>query len=245
MFFGSIILFIVFLLSFLLIFHTFFIVDDAEAVPTGGTGISNTYKFAGDIDVDTGKAYLGCTTTPELGIHPDHAVIYPKSDSFLYYLCDSAGQIERKFLYEDANGTNLPPRSCEKWLVGMNYQSEIIGNWWTEMINSGDSRMQFPFRVPNGFTTLTKACIVIIPDTTETIQYDLYASVASIGEAYDGDDRTLENQTLAVTQGQIAEIDVSGVLSSISTGDYVSIVIHTDIDQINTLGLFLKCDESE
>lgn len=92
--------------AFVFIIALFIATMNIIAVTTGGAGHENPEKFPGHIDVDRGYAYLGATTTPSLGTHDEHGVIYPKSDTKLYYLYDKAGETEYEVALID-DGTLL------------------------------------------------------------------------------------------------------------------------------------------
>ena len=72
---GSIAMLIVFILSFIAIVNTFFIIEKPDAVPVGGAGSANTDVSPGDKDIESGCVYLKATTTPSIGVHNEHAVI--------------------------------------------------------------------------------------------------------------------------------------------------------------------------
>ncbi len=106
------------------------------------------------------------------------------------------------------------------------------------MTSSGSQEAQF--LVPSDFTTLTAAVALVIPDATETIQWDMRASVAASGQAYDADDRTINDNTLAVTVDLMTELDVSGVLTGLVAGDYVGLRFLSDTSNIRLLGYRIK-----
>ena len=110
----------------------------------------------------------------------------------------------------------------------------FIGNWsYTLLIPTFIT--YFTFFVPNDFISLTDAVILIIPDTTETVQWDLDVSVAAVGEAFDADNRQSLNVTQAVTVNILTELDVSGDLSSLTPGDYVTVRLTSDITSLQTV----------
>lgn len=87
---------LMFILVWALAFYTLFEVVDTEAVQTGGPGAENVSIIPGELIVESGCIYLKPTTTPPLGRHPGHAVIYTKSDKKLYYLFDDGGEVEKE-----------------------------------------------------------------------------------------------------------------------------------------------------
>jgi hypothetical protein len=76
----------------------------------------------------------------------------------------------------------------------------------------------------------------MIPDATETIQWDVNVSVAAAGEAYNNDDRAAADQQQAVTASQLTEIDISGQLTGLAPGDYVAIDFQSDTANLRIVG---------
>lgn len=81
------------------------------------------------------------------------------------------------------------------------------------------------------------ANIIIIPDATETVQWDVLASVAAIGEDYNNDDRSALNVTKSVTENDLTELDISGVLGTLTAADFISIDFQSDTANIRVVGL--------
>ena len=57
-----------------------------------------------------------------------------------------------------------------------------------------------------------------------------------MGEAYNNDDRSAVDQTVAVTASQLTEIDISGQLTGLSAGDYIAIDFQSDISDLRIIG---------
>lgn len=106
--------------------------------------------------------------------------------------------------------------------------------------------ISFNWYLPSDFRSLTEAKIIVIPDATETIQWDIQIGVARVGVDANNDDRSKTNDTLAVTQNQITEIDImdrlvdvpAGVL--LKGGDYVGIKFSSDTANIQLIGFRYK-----
>lgn len=98
----------------------------------------------------------------------------------------------------------------------------------------------FNFQVPDDFSSLTEAKVVIIPDATETIQWDVNADWGAAGESHTANSDSESNVTQAVTNDEIEELDVSGALDGIAAGDYVGMRFLSDTDSLHVLGLRLK-----
>jgi hypothetical protein len=84
---------------------------------------------------------------------------------------------------------------------------------------------------------------MIIPDASETIQWDIDVSVAQPGVAQDNDTRALDNQTLGVTASQITEVDISGILTQgagLTAGDWVAVRFQSDTLTLRMSHLWIK-----
>lgn len=112
---------------------------------------------------------------------------------------------------------------------------DAVGGFGATAI-SQSREVYFNFIVPNDFSSLTGAKVVIIPDTTETIQWDITVDVAAVGENYNIDTRTGTNESLAVTVDDMTEIDISSHLTGLTAGDYVGVNFQSDTDFIKTIG---------
>ena len=111
-----------------------------------------------------------------------------------------------------------------------------VGNWDVVSIGTSQS-VHFTFQIPEDFEVLDAITVVIIPDTTETIQWDILVSVAAVGEAYNNDDRSALDETLAVTVNNLTELDISGVLTGLTAGDYIAVDFQSDTANILVVGL--------
>ena len=111
-----------------------------------------------------------------------------------------------------------------------------LGNWAYANLGS-NAETHFNWYIPEHFGTLKSAVVIIIPDATETIQYDLNASVAKPGELYNADDRSSLDQTLAVTVNTLTEINATSVLTSLTSGDYISLNFESDTNNLRVVGM--------
>lgn len=128
----------------------------------------------------------------------------------------------------------------EFWIAPQSATVETnFGNFRSTMINSG-GEVFFNFTVPADFTSLSEAVVVVVPDATETIQWDLNASVAADGQDQNADDRTSLNETLAVTNDLVTDLDVSSVLTGLVASDYVGLNFESDTTNIRIVGLRIK-----
>ena len=100
--------------------------------------------------------------------------------------------------------------------------------------------VRFLFYIPDDFTTLSEAKIVVRPDATETVTYDLAANFAAAGEAYTTHSDSVADATQAVTINVLAELDASTTLTGVAAGDYVGLRFESDTNIIFVIGLMIK-----
>jgi hypothetical protein len=163
-------------------------------------------------------------TTPSSSVN--YGKIYTKNDNDLYF--------------QDGAGTEhniLKGATSQQHEFHMPFEDPtgVVGYWDIVEINAAQE-VHFNFQIPEDFEALDAAAVVMIPDATETIQWDINVSVAAAGEAYNNDDRTALNQTVAVTANQITEIDISGQLTGLSAGDYVAVDFQSDTANLRIIG---------
>lgn len=115
----------------------------------------------------------------------------------------------------------------------------VVGDFAISTPDSAQS-IYFNFKIPDNFNSLTSAKIVMIPDASETIQYDLDTDYGASGEAYNLNTESLSNETAGATTSQLLEVDTSGVLTSINASDYVGLKLTSDTTTLRVIGLFIK-----
>ncbi len=178
-----------------------------------------------DVTLHRGILALPETTTPTPVASEGR--VYTKADDELYFQ-DGSG-VEHTVL-TGATGiehTFVDPREDP---------TGTVGNWDIVQIGTSQS-VHFNFQVPEDFETLDAVKVVVIPDATETIQWDILVSVAANGEAHDNDDRTALNETQAVTLNILTELSIAGVLTGLTAGDYVAVDFQSDTANIRVVGL--------
>ncbi len=167
---------------------------------------------------------LAETTTPTAV--ENYGKLYTKSDDKVYFQ-DGAGN--EHTLLTGATGTK------HEFHIPFEDPTGQVGYW--DVVSLGTSQdTHFVFQVAESFEALVNAKVVMIPDATETIQWDINVSVAAAGEAYNANDRTAVNQTLGVTASQLTEADISGQLTGLAAGDYVAIDFQSDTANIRVIG---------
>lgn len=113
------------------------------------------------------------------------------------------------------------------------------GNWRIDSLGSTD-HSSFQFRVPNDFTTLVSADVIIIPDATETIQWDIDLNYAALGETYNNATNSATDQTKSVTINVLTAVDISGQFTGVAANDFVAFNFQSDTTSIDTLGFLMK-----
>ncbi len=163
----------------------------------------------------TGDAFLD-----EDNMVSDSAVKLASQQSIKKYVDDNAG-------------------ATKEFMVLPHAQGGVLGHWIYDESNDTGQTF-FVFVVLNDFSSLTEAVVVIIPDATETVQWDLSTSVAAAGEDYNGDDRQALNETKSVTVNDLTELDVSGQLTGLAAGDYVAVHFESDTPTLRIIGLRIR-----
>ncbi|RLG12237.1 hypothetical protein DRN73_03165 [Candidatus Pacearchaeota archaeon] len=121
------------------------------------------------------------------------------------------------------------------------YPSATYGDYdpfSTARINNVGSE-KWEFVVPRDFSLLTKGYIYIIPDATETINYDIYSYKKNVSSQYSaGSTASDTGLTKAVTSGELTTIDITSYLSSLSLsgGDIVIVRIESNYNYMHLYG---------
>lgn len=182
-------------------------------------------EISGDIVGASGILSLAETTTPSADA--SFGKLYTKSDNNLYF--QDGGGTEHTLLKGSTSVQHefFPP---------LEDPTGTVGNWDIVQIGTAQS-VHFTFQIPEDFEILDAATVVVLPDATETIQWDILVSVAANGEAHNADDRSALNETLAVTANNITELDISGLLTGLTAGDYIAVDFQSDTANIRVVGL--------
>ena len=99
------------------------------------------------------------------------------------------------------------------------------------------------FKVPDDLHTITEAKVVVIPRVTQAAaDWDIYSYYAAAGEAYNTHTESDTASTYNVTDEQMFEVDISGILTSLAAGDYVGILfsLHNAAHDVDVLGVMFK-----
>lgn len=104
----------------------------------------------------------------------------------------------------------------------------------------------FVFVVPNDFNSLTSLQMIMIPDTTESVQYDLMGYVAGSGETHSTATSTDSNVSDSVTINLMQFVNIgektnlAALLLTLTAGDVVSISYSSDIISVRLVGILFK-----
>jgi len=102
----------------------------------------------------------------------------------------------------------------------------------------------FSFRVPNNFTTLTSAKMVLVSEGTGTFDWTITTYFGANGEAYNANTDTTTADGQAVTSRQMLELDVSAAFTALAANDIVAAVFQTDAlataTEILAIGIDIK-----
>ena len=100
------------------------------------------------------------------------------------------------------------------------------------LINAVADTAFIEFYVPLDFTSITSAVVVRVAQATATHRLNYASYYGSAGQAYSTHNETLADQDTAETANVIYEQDISGILTSLVAGDYVSIYVLGDATNV-------------
>jgi hypothetical protein len=113
-----------------------------------------------------------------------------------------------------------------------------VGIWETRELDVFNECVVYQFTMPDDYRELVAMLLLMIPDTTETVQFDVYSNYGATGDDYDQYAESLLNETLAVTQGKLTAVDLSGVFTSVEAGHHCAVEFVSNINFICTAHLF-------
>jgi hypothetical protein len=116
-----------------------------------------------------------------------------------------------------------------------------IGSYPCISINSSQV-VGYRFSVPADFTEFVSLKWIMIPDATETIQWDITISRAAADVTYDASTGNDSNETFAVTSGKmtfahIGSTNALAILNGLSANDIVGIQFTSDTTIIRPIGM--------
>jgi hypothetical protein len=100
------------------------------------------------------------------------------------------------------------------------------------------------FRIPDHFDSLVEAKIVVRPTATQAnANWDIESWYGGAGEAYNAHSESDTATTYNVTDDQLYEVDISGILTGLAAGDagVIKITCKTDPGhEAQVIGMFIK-----
>jgi len=106
-----------------------------------------------------------------------------------------------------------------------------MGDYQTATITSTQN-VNFMFKVPADFVSLTSCVVVLIADATETVQWDVTATFAATGQAKGTHSDSITNATESTTLDAFFEAPVTDALTSIAAGDHVGLQFESDTSDL-------------
>ena len=101
---------------------------------------------------------------------------------------------------------------------------EMWNDWGGASAGSATQFVVTTFKVPHDFSAIVNAELLVFPgSTTGTANHDIFSLYCAVGEAYNTHSESDTATTYNWVSSQLFAIDVSGILSSLSADDYVSI----------------------
>ena len=128
-----------------------------------------------------------------------------------------------------------------------NATPSLVGDFSVMKIDA-TQKVNMVAKCPANMVSLTSLAVVMIPDTSETIQADIQTSMAQVTQAHTTHQGDTANATKDVTVNLITEWDISNLSGGINfptaalAGDYIAVEFHSDTTDIRVLGLELVCD---
>lgn len=110
-------------------------------------------------------------------------------------------------------------------------------------LNANSEKIYLEFYIPEDFSSVTAAVLVVNPFATSTQRFTYRSSYAAHGEQNNIHTELSSDQDFGLTSDEIDELDVSGILSSLVAGDYVGLEIitsNTNTANLLILGLRFK-----
>ena len=110
-------------------------------------------------------------------------------------------------------------------------------------IDAQDENAEIGFYVPQDFTSITEAVVVIYAVATATHRFHFYSSYGAEGEALNTHGAGVDDQDVVMTASFVHEVDISGILADLAAGDYVGIVVwgaDVNVPNVMVMGVRLK-----
>ena len=135
------------------------------------------------------------------------------------------------------------PLPDEFWVVPTSsdvLQYSYTGTYLTLEMGVGDN-CTFGFRLPDDFTKLIWAKLVMLPDANEkTVRASFVISACAAGEKWYNNTSVFLSQTLAVMDDKLVEWEIKSFFPARAAGDYVGIRVGSETNKLRIIGLAIK-----
>ncbi|KKM93248.1 hypothetical protein LCGC14_1210210 [marine sediment metagenome] len=124
-----------------------------------------------------------------------------------------------------------------------NASGDFYGDYPVGQCTTNGQHTYMAFCVPQDFSSITEAVVVILSNTNETdADIDIFSDYAANDEAYNTHSESDTASVYQLTGNRWFEVDISGILSSLATGDYVGIMcdMGSDFGTLRVLGVRFK-----
>lgn len=95
-------------------------------------------------------------------------------------------------------------------------------------MDAGGDVAHLRFYVPADFSSIINAVVVIKPNSSGTHRLNIRTTYGAAGQTYLTHNESSVDQDLSLTDDQVYEWDISGVLTALAAGDYVHIRLWGD-----------------
>ena len=119
--------------------------------------------------------------------------------------------------------TSIPTKEI---FIPVTYASEIAPSSYRPVghLNALNEEAYMEFYVPDDFTTLVEAVIMVKAKATQAAaDWDIYSMYAKVGENDSTHNESDEASTYNVTLNLVFEVDISSILTALAAGDIVGI----------------------
>lgn len=234
------------------------IVDQSESLNDGSSGGGNniTAKEARDHIDDVANPHSITKSQVGLGNVTNDSQLKREAGDIDSFSEKTSIHDNDLILIEDSEDSNNKKKVKRGNLVANIVTKEVFfqadyssneGNFRTKVVGGGGS-FNFNFVVPHDFSSIDNLVIVGIIQSGAigtNRDIDLFSNYGTIGEVFNNhleSDTTTTYDFSTYSAGEIIEIDISGVFTNLSAGDYCGINIdHNGIGgQIEYLGIRLK-----
>ncbi len=221
----------------------------------------NIQKIDDEFDPSTGHDHSGATGKgPKIaasGLAADAVETAKIVDDAVTLAKMASGTIGNLIAYDISGNPISVARPAPVWAMpgdavsGTTAVGQVVGGGRHAAVSIGsasaDGQVSINFAAPNGFGAMTTLVAVCIAAKTGNLRWGGLSAYATNGEAHTLNNATIADTTLAVTAGQILELDISGAFSALVARDHATFMLqrkgsHVD-DTITTfyvLGVLME-----